>query len=349
MLRGVVPQPGRREYFTIVLLGLEILVFALASPYFLTGDNISTVLRSATTLAAISIGMTMVIVMGGIDVSVGPAMGVAAIAGARLMEANMSWPVVVLGAVATGVGIGLLNGALVAFARIPPIIATLGTMSLLEAAVFGLLNGQWITGLPPTFSTLITGTWLGLPSSVFVLLVPYAVFWYLLTFRAFGRHIYAVGNSPEAATLAGIRVKRVQVLTFGILGALVGGAALLYLGLMASVEITVGSNLAIQSIAAVVIGGTAITGGRGSIVGTLAGVLFMAIMQNGIVLLGIPSLWENAIIGTLVLLSIAFDRLVEVGLRRRHEARRWAVRRGLGETGTEGAVESAPPAIVSKP
>src|SRR5205823_3485978 len=140
---------------TIALLALEVLVFALASPYFLTVDNISTVLRSATTLAVVSIGMTMVIIMGGIDVSVGPAMGVAAIIGARLMEANMGWPIVALGAIATGMAIGLANGGLVAFARIPAIIATLGTMSLLEAAVFGLLNGQWITGLPPTFSPLI--------------------------------------------------------------------------------------------------------------------------------------------------------------------------------------------------
>src|SRR5207247_9591995 len=110
-----------------------------------------------------------------------------AIIGARLLEANMGWPIVALGAIVTGMAIGLANGGLVAFARIAAIIATLGTMSLLEAAVFGLLNGQWITGLPPTFSPLIIGRWLGVPSSVFVLLVPYAVFWYLLTFRPFGR------------------------------------------------------------------------------------------------------------------------------------------------------------------
>lgn len=326
MFKRYFPQPGRREYFTIAILIIEIIVFAIVSPYFLTVDNLSTVLRNASTLAVISIGMTMVMIMGGIDVSVGSAMGVAAIVAARLVDANMNPLVVTAAAIATGSAIGLFNGVLVAWARIPAIIATLGTMSLMQAGVFWLLGGQWITGLPPTFAVLTTGTVLGLPVPAYLLGGLYLVFWYMLTFRPFGRQIYAVGNNPEAATLAGINVKRVQILTFGLLGALVGIAALFYLGLMESVEITVGTNQALESIAAVVVGGAAITGGRGSVVGTLAGVLFLAVMDNGIVLLGIPSLWEGAIIGALVLISITVDRVLAYAILRRQQSQRWAIR-----------------------
>ena len=206
--------------------------------------------------------------------------------------------------------IGFFNGAVISWANIPDIIATLGTANIWRAAIFVMLGGRWLTGLPPVFSVLTRDRLLGIPVSMFILAIFYAAFWYLLTYRPFGRHIYAVGNSPEAAKLAGINAKGTRILAYSILGALVGFAALLYVGRLASVEITVGLELPIAAIAAVIIGGTSITGGRGSVIGTLAGVLFMAIMKNGIVLLGIPSLWERAVVGMLIILSVTVDLVV---------------------------------------
>jgi ribose transport system permease protein/AI-2 transport system permease protein len=308
-------------------LVLEFVVFAIVSDNFLTPFNLQNTLRDATDLAIVSIGMTMVIMLGGVDLSVGSAMGVVAIIVGWLLQDN--WHPILIGIIAilAGTVIGFINGILISWLRIPDIIATLGTSNIWRAAVFGMLGGQWLTGLPDIYSVLTSEQILGIPVSVFVLLVFYAGFWYLLVHTPFGRRLYAVGNSPEAATLAGVNAKRIRIMAYSILGSLVGFASLLYIGRLASVEITVGVALPINAIAAVIIGGTAVTGGRGSIIGTLAGVFFMAIMRNGIVLLGIPSLWERAVVGALIILSVTADVIYEIRVERRRREEK-AARRG---------------------
>lgn len=339
-LRRYLPMPSRREYFTIFLLLAEIVIFALVAENFLSVRNASTVLRNATDLAVIAIGMTMVILIGGIDISAGSALGVVAIVVGWMLQAEMHPLLITLVAVLLGTLIGTLNGLLITIGRIPDIIATLGMSNILRALVFGMLGGQWLTGLPGKFAPLIRGTFGPVPISLLLILVLYAAFWYLLTFRPFGRHIYAVGNSAEVAKLAGISARRVRVMTYALMGSLVGFGSLLYVGRLGSVEITVGNDLAISAIAAVVIGGTAITGGRGSLIGTLAGVFFMAIMKNGILLLGIPSLWERAVVGALIVLSVAVDlivhRRVELQQRRQVERQRQALRARLSATPSTG-------------
>jgi ribose/xylose/arabinose/galactoside ABC-type transport system permease subunit len=309
-VKRFIPAPGRREYFTIVLLLVEVVFFSLMADRFLTFRNLETVLRNSTDLAVVSIGMTMVILIAGIDISAGSALGVVAIVVGWLLQAGFNS--ILIGAVAIMIGtvIGFINGSLITFARIPDIIATLGTANILRALIFGMLGGRWLTGLPSVYAPLTRGNIFGIPISLIILIVLYAGFWYLLTYRPIGRHIYAVGNSPEVATLAGIGTRRTRLLTYSLMGSLVGFASLLYVGRLGSVEITVGIDLAIASIAAVVIGGTSITGGRGSVVGTLAGVFFMAIMKNGILLLGIPSLWERAVVGTLLIVSVVADLVI---------------------------------------
>ena len=286
---------------------MEIIVFSFVSQNFLTYSNIRSVLRNSTDLAIVSIGMTMVILLGGIDISVGSALGVSAIIVGWLIQASVNPVIICVVAVATGMGIGLINGLLISRLHIPDIIATLGTSNVLRAIVFGMLGGQWLTGLPSVFGPLSQGEISGFPTAIPILAVFYFLFWYLLTHRPFGRHIYAVGNSPEAATLIGINARRTRTLSYVTLGGLVGFASLLYVGRLGSVEITVGNDLAISSIAAVLIGGASVTGGRGSVIGTLAGVLFMSIMKDGILLFGVPSLWERAVVGTLIILSVSVD------------------------------------------
>lgn len=310
LIKRFLPKPGRREYFTIILLVLEIVIFSLLANNFLSVRNFETVLRNATDLAVISIGMTMVILIGGIDISAGSALGVVAIVVGWLLQAETHPLLIALVAVLIGTLIGFINGFLITWGRIPDIIATLGTSNILRAVVFGMLGGRWLTGLPPVFAPLTRGQLAGIPIPLILLVVFYFIFWYLLTYRPFGRHIHAVGNSPEVATLAGIDARRTRILTYSLMGSLVGISALIYVGRLGSVEITVGNDLAIASIAAVVIGGTSITGGRGSVIGTLAGVFFMAVMKNGILLLGIPSLWERAVVGALIILSVVADIII---------------------------------------
>ncbi len=324
-LRTYVPQLGRREMFTIILLAVEVLVFAIISPNFLSINNLTQVLRNATDLAIVSIGMTLVILMGGVDISVGSALGVVAIIVGWLLQANVN-PILAGGvAILAGTLIGAINGALITYGHIPDIITTLGTANILRAMVFGMLGGQWLTGLPDVYGSLTRGRVLGIPSSLIIVVVFYALFWYLLTHRPIGRHIYAVGNSVEAAKLAGIDARKTRIIAYALLGSLVGFASLLYVARLGSVEITVGINLPLSAIAAVVIGGASVMGGRGSVIGTLAGVLFMAVMDNGVVLLGIPSLWEQAVVGTLILLSVITDLVISH--RAQLEQRRQIARR----------------------
>lgn len=308
--KGYAPRTERRAILTIILLIAEIFIFSIISRNFLSGQNLSTVLRNATDLAIISIGMTMVMIMGGIDISVGSSLGVVAIIIGWMIQAKINPLLIVLAAIVVGMMIGIINGSLITYGKIPDIIVTLGTSNILRAAVFAMLGGRWLTGLPPVFSWLTAGNLLGIPTSFYILIIFYIIFWYFLTFRTSGRHIYAIGNGIEASSLSGININRTRLKAYSILGALVGFSALLYVGRLGSVEITVGIDLPMQAIAAVVIGGTSVKGGSGSIIGTLAGVLFMAIMRNGIVLLGIPSLWERFVIGILILISVGFDLLI---------------------------------------
>lgn len=318
-MKRYLPKPSRREIFTIILLFVEIIIFSVISPNFLTPNNLETVLRNSTDLAVVSIGMTIVMILGGIDISVGSAMGVVAIVVGWLLEAGIFPLLIVLVAILAGTTIGFLNGILVTKAKIPAIITTLGTSSILRALIFGMLGGMrgWLTGLQPVFSVFTRGHLLGIPIPVFLLGIIYLLFWYIMTNTSVGRHIYAVGNSEEAAKLAGISTDRIVLLSFSILGALVGFTALIYVGRLASVEITVGQDLPLSAIAATVIGGTSVKGGKGSVVGTLAGVLFIAIMKNGVVLLGIPSLWEKAVVGFLIIISVIIDLLINKRIERR--------------------------------
>ena len=316
-IKKYIPKPGRREIFTIALLVMEILIFSIVAQNFLNPRNLETVLRNATDLAVVSIGMTMVMIIGGIDISVGSSLGVVAIVVGWLLQAEVNPILIGLVAISIGTAIGMINGILISWLRIPDIIATLGTSNILRAAIFAMLGGRWLTGLNPVYSVLTRGKFGGVPISVIILLVLYGIFWYFLTYRPLGRHIYAVGNSPEASTLAGINARKTRISAYAILGGLVGFASLLYVGRLGSVEMTVGTDLAISAIAAVVIGGTSVTAGRGSVVGTLAGVLFMAVLKNGVVLLGIPSLWERAVVGLIIILSVSVDILIGIQNERR--------------------------------
>ena len=303
----------------MLLLVVEVVAFGLVSENFFTAGNLATVLRNSTHLAIVAIGMNIVMLMGGVDLSVGPALGIVAVIAGWMLRAGVSPWLIVPVAVAVGTTIGLVNGLIITHGRVPDIIATLGMMNILRATVFAMLGGRWLTGLSGDFARLTTGNVFHIPTPVWILVLWFGVFWFLLTYTRFGRHVYAIGNSTAAAELAGIGVRSVRTIGYGILGGLVGFSALLYLGRLGSVEITVGTALHIEAIAAVVLGGTSVKGGSGNLIGTLAGVLFMAVLRNGVVLLGIPSLWERAVIGFLILVSVAVDLLLQA---RRAERRR---------------------------
>jgi len=298
-----------REAALVLALAVTVLIFANTSPHFLTAGNFVQILRVSVDLAVISAGMTLLIIMGGIDVGVGGILAVSAIFIGRAYQIDLPVPLVVLIGLATGALLGAINGLLCARLRIPPIIATLGTMYIWLAVLFLVIGGQWIAGLPRTLGPLVNGSVLGIPAPLIVVAVVYGACAIILYGLPFGRHIYAIGCNEHAARLAGIDVVRVKVTTYALLGGLAGFAALLYVTRLRNVEINIGTNLALEAIAATILGGASIKGGVGSLLGTLLGVVFIKVIQNGLVLSGVSSLWERVIIGSLLLLVLVVEAL----------------------------------------
>lgn len=311
MLKKYVPKPGRREYVTFLLLVLELIIFGILAPNFFTADNLIRVVQNNAEIAIVSIGMTIVMLLGGIDLSVGSVMGVIAIVIGYMMEAKINMGVIALAAIAIGILLGFANGFLIAKFNIPDMIVTLATMNIWKAVIFGLLGGKWLTGLNPSYGAITRAKIGPVPVLLLFIIAVYAVFYYFLMYRKFGRHIYATGCNPQSANLSGIKIQNIKMISYCVSGGIVAVAAMLYIARMGSVEMTIGSDLPIACIAAVTIGGTGAKGNgkRGSVIGTLAGVLFIAFLKNGIVILGIPSLLENCFIGLLIIVSVLFDAL----------------------------------------
>jgi ribose transport system permease protein len=315
---------GYREAPILFLLVVEIAVFSVLSDNFATPGNLQRVLENLTELALVAVGLTLIIIQKEIDVSVGSILGVVAVVAGSALLAGVPAPLVVLISLAFGAGLGLFNGVVITFGQVPPIITTLGTFNLWRAAILILLGGQFLTGIPSVSPTLERGTLLGMPLRFIFVLLVYALFWYVMRYRVIGRTIYAIGNNEEAAHLAGLNVRRARLFSYTAMGALAGLAGLTFTMRLHSVEITVGLDIFLVAVAAVVIGGASVTGGSGSVIGTLMGVLFVSFLRNGLVLLGVPSLLEQAALGLFIILSVTVDQIVN----RRRAARQTAGYRG---------------------
>lgn len=311
MFKKYVPHPTRREFFAIALLAAEIILFSIFVPNFAHPNNLVRVVQNNAEVAIISIGMTIVMLLGGIDLSVGPVMGVVAVVVGYMIQAEMSTILIILAAAVIGIMVGAVNGLIISKLRIPDMLTTLATSNVWKAVIFGLLGGKWLTSLKPSFRGITTMKVGGIPVLLFLVLFIYAVFYYVFMYTKYGRYIYAIGCNEGAAVLSGINVARVRFFSYCLTGALAGLTGLLYIARMGSVEMTIGTNTAIQCIAAVTIGGIGAKGSgmRGSVIGTLAGVFFIGFLKNGIVIMGIPSLLENFFVGMLMILCVLFDSI----------------------------------------
>ncbi|PVB59520.1 ABC transporter permease [Labrenzia sp. 011] len=314
-LRFVSPTASR-ELALIAAIIIVSVIFASASPYFLTVNNLVQTMRAGLELAIISAGMTLVIIMGAIDVSVGGILAVSAIVIGKAYQAGLPVYIVTPAGLMVGTALGAFNGFITAKLKVPPIISTLGSMYIFSAIMFLVIGGAWISGLPGTLSPLING-WVGfVPAAALVIGAVYLLAWVVLRKLSFGSHIYAIGCDEHSARLVGINVDRTKIMTYALLGFLTGLAALLYVARLRNVEINIGTTIALEAIAATILGGTNIRGGVGSLLGTLLGVAFIRIMQNGLVLMGVSSLWETVIIGSLLIVVLTGD-----ALRNRNNAR----------------------------
>ncbi|WP_273430711.1 ABC transporter permease [Chitinibacter tainanensis] len=283
---------------------------AITSPDFLTLGNLLNVFRQVSINALIAFGMTLVILLGGIDLSVGSILALSSVLTALMISHGID-PVAATGlGVLAGAGMGMVNGLVISKGKVAPFIATLGTMTILRGLALVFSEGRPITGLDSDFFTMLGGGYVAglIPVPVVIMVVMFGVFWFVLKRTVFGRHVYAVGGNEEAAVLSGIKTGQIKVWVYTLSGAMAATAGMILTSRLNSAQPTAGTGYELDAIAAVVLGGTSLTGGRGWIFGTLVGALLIGILNNGLNLLGVSSFYQQVIKGVVILLAVLLDR-----------------------------------------
>lgn len=298
---------GRREGSVALAIGALALIMAVAAPGFFARDNLADLFLANMPVLIAALGMTVVILTGHIDISIGSIFAICAVGSGLLAKEGLPLPLVVVAAAALGALLGGVNGGLVAYVRIPSIVVTLATMVALRDALRWTTEGAWIQDLPAGYQ------WLGTSDRVYPVIVTVvvvamvAILAWSLRHLALGRAVYATGSSLDAARLAGVRTLMVTFSVFALSGALTGLAAVLNSVRFNQIPSNTGLGLELKVIAAVVVGGTAITGGRGSVSGTLLGVVLLGAIGPALTFLGVSAYWERAIQGAIILTAVAFD------------------------------------------
>ena len=299
----------RPEAPALVFLAVLLAAFSLSSDKFLSGPNFESIVVSVAVLGTIALAVNQVILCGEIDISTGSMMGLCAVAAGAVATSTGGLLLPLLAGVAVGALAGAVNGLLVTAGRIPSIIVTLGMLYALRGVILLVTGGTWITGIPSETRVLGTGSILGIEYPVFVLLILFLVMEVVSRHSTWGRNVFAVGGNRRAARFAGLPIDRTRFLAFVVVGVFVGVASIIYLGRAGSVQTNTGTGLELQVVAAVVIGGTSISGGRGSALAALTGAVLIGVILNGLILLGVPGTWQQAVLGTLILLAVATDVL----------------------------------------
>jgi rhamnose transport system permease protein len=297
----------RREISVAAALAVLLLVLLVAAPRFFRPEQVRAMLVANAPVLVAALGMTLVILCREIDISIGAQFGICGVLAGLLAKAGTPIPLVALATLAAGAAMGAVNGVLVAGLGLPSIVVTLATLVIGREGLRYAREGEFVRNLPPTFQWFGLGQGLGQWVVVGLALAVFAAIAWALRNLAAGRAFYATGSDPEAARLAGIRPQRVIFAAFAAMGALAGLAALLNAVRFADVDPNAGSGLELQVIAAVVVGGAAISGGRGTAVGSLIGVALLGAIGPALVFLGSPPQWEKAIQGSIILLAVASD------------------------------------------
>ena len=315
----------------LVVIGI---VLTILSPHFLTYVNLSEVVVDAAVTAIIAVGMTLVIVTAGIDLSVGSVAALAGVVGAQFMvDLKLPWPVATVGGVLVGALAGLINGGLVSWVKLPPFIATLGMMGVARGVTFLATGAVAVYGLPTGFTVLGQGYVARIPVPAICLAVVIVIFGVIFTWTRLGRHARAIGSNQEAARLTGVRVGSYLVLVYVLSGVLAGFAGMIAASRVESGQPNFGIGLELDAIAAAVIGGASLFGGQGTVAGAIIGAFLIEEIRDGSVLLNINVYAQDVIIGVVVWLAVAWDIW-----RRRHIMERARAPVGAEIPGTSSAV-----------
>jgi ribose transport system permease protein len=299
-----------RNTSLVLFLVIIWIILANVTPYFFKADNIVLILRQSTTVGIMGIGMTMVIISGGIDLSVGAVAALSAmIDGILLMKLHLPFIVALVGALGVGVCFGIFNGLLVSRFRLQPMVVTLGTMSIARGLTLISTSGRPIFVLNPTMMAIGNGELLGVPIQVYVVLGLFLAGLVALNLTYFGRYVYSIGGNEEATRLSGIFVQRYKVFLYVITGFCASIVGIVLVGLLGASEPTTGIGLELDAIAVSAIGGTSLMGGVGGLGGTMLGALLIGTLKNGLTILNVVSYYQQVLIGVVIIMAVLIDSL----------------------------------------
>ncbi|MBQ9275153.1 MAG: ABC transporter permease [Succinivibrio sp.] len=297
-----------RDMGTLIGLVIIFAVFAALSPVFLTGPNLINIMQQSAINAIVALGMTLVIISAGIDLSVGPVAALSAVVCASMMVAGVPVPVALLGALLVGALYGVFNGVLIAYCGLQPFIVTLGGLSLCRALALIYTGGNPIFGIPQGFRSFINGSLMGIPTPIIIAGLIALTLWIVLNKTPLGEYIFAIGGNEEAARVCGVPVAKTKIAVYVISGVLAAIAALILVGRLGAADPTLGNLWEMNAIAAAAIGGASLMGGKGSIFGTILGAVILGTLINGFTLLNIQSFYQLLATGIIIIVAMLVDR-----------------------------------------
>lgn len=298
-----------RDAGTLIGVVAIVVIFGLLAPDFLSQRNLLNILQQSSINACLALGMTLVIISGGIDLSVGPTAAISAVICATLMVAGVPVPLAILAGLSIGALCGLVNGVLVAYAGLQPFIVTLGTLSTYRAIALIYTGGNPVLGVPQGFRTLFNGTVAGIPNSVVMVAIVALLAWVLLKKTPLGEYLLAVGGNEEAAYVAGVPIAVTKITAYVISGALAALASMILIGRLGAAEPILGNLWELDAIAAAAIGGASLMGGKGSVIGTLLGAIILGAMRNGLTLMNVQAFYQLLATGLIILVAMMIDRV----------------------------------------
>ena len=299
------------ELTTVIALIILMAVITIINSNFLTANNLLNLLLQVTSNALIAFGMTFVILTGGIDLSVGSILALSSALTAGLLGSGMSVTLAILISLILGCILGMMNGLLISYGKLAPFIVTLATMTIFRGATLVYTNGNPITkGLSDTFlfQFLGQGYIVGIPFPVIIMFIVFIVLYVLLHKTAFGKSVYAIGGNEKAAYISGVKLNKVKIIIYSISGIMASISGLIITSRLSSAQPTAGASYEMDAIAAVVLGGTSLSGGKGRILGTLIGALIIGVLNNGLNIIGVSAFWQQVVKGVVILIAVLIDR-----------------------------------------
>ncbi|MBP9479281.1 MAG: ABC transporter permease [Sebaldella sp.] len=311
MKSGMKVNKGKvlQQLATFGSLIIMVIFFSLTSQYFFSLTNFITIALQTAVVGIIAIGMTFVIITGGIDLSVGSIVAFSGVITGLALKTGMPMVMAIIIGLLTGTLCGLINGVLISKANLPPFISTLGLMMMGRGLVLAITNGIPVSGLSDSYASISGGSVMGIPNPVIFLIILAVIFSFILKKTIIGKYTYAVGSNEDASKLSGINVSKIKCFVYGVSGLLSAVSGIILSSRLISAQPTEGMGYEMDAIAAVVIGGASLMGGTGTIIGTILGAFIMSILRNGLNMLNVSGFWQQFAVGAVVLIAVYIDSL----------------------------------------